>query len=429
MKRFIYITALVSLLLAAALGVLVSAAGGGGGGGGEGGGGGGGSSGGGGGGAALQSDEIVNAQCADDGSIRFTIKNFSAITVLHEATNQSIALKGKWEGNENTEFRSDEALFVLPGEYVLWSKATKKVRVNCPGLVFACSLIAFENVSCMLTPEALIAGVRVRNDSNLSNLKLNFHTSAGIFSYTDKSSSSIFKGISVSQKGEDISWTLAGKHDDFLSFEVIHQLCIGKRYLYARTNCTSQGAALSTSVSSPAVSPKGLAIEPQQLKCGGLLDIADRVRCRINLESEQKEYENFYPEECRNHKAPDACYALYRAVASCWDLPSYQQREACLAKNVGLSSAQKACADEVCRREEHDKRLAMIKLRFYNLEEQAEILEKRGLLGKEALISFVVFAEETKKAVNAARTKAEIEQQIRNAQQRWSALMKEVKKK
>lgn len=415
---------IVSALLAAAL---VSAAGGGGGGGGNGGGGGGGggsTGASGGSGASLQSDEIVRASCADDGSARFTVKNFSAITVIHEATNQSIALKGSWEGNENNDFRSDEALFVLPGEYVLWSIATRKTRVTCPGLVFACSLIAFENVSCIHTPDALIARIHVYNDTNLSNLKLNFRTPGGVLSYIEKTSSSTFKDVRASQAGGDVSWTLPGKHDDFLALEVVHQRCIGKRYLYARTNCTTLRAVSSAPVML-AETPRS-SIEPQQLKCGGLLDITDRVRCRVNLESEQDEYNNFFPEECRNHKAPDACVALYRNVSECWELPSYQQRESCLRKNVGLSSTQ-SCKDDTCKRAENDKRLTMIKLRFYNLEEQGEMLEEQGRLDKEALITFVVQAEQKKKEINAATSKKEIARIISDVRALWSALMQQVK--
>ena len=52
------------------------------------------------------------------------------------------------------------------------------------------------------------------------------------------------------------------------TFEVIHKKCLGKRYIYTRVDC-SEFANLTS-------------IDTNALKCSGLLDLKDRVRCRIN---------------------------------------------------------------------------------------------------------------------------------------------------
>jgi len=68
----------------------------------------------------------------------------------------------------------------------------------------------------------------------------------------------------------------------------------------------------------------------------------------------------------------------------------------------------------------------MIKLRFYNLEEQAEILEENGLLDEEDVMDFVVVAELKKQEFNSVRTKEEMRKIIEDVRGAWKELMEKV---
>ena len=173
------------------------------------------------------------------------------------------------------------------------------------------------------------------------------------------------------------------------------------------------------------------------MKCGGYLDIADRVKCRLRLrEVQAAEYENFFPEECKVRNDQEACLQVYQAVQECWDFPNGPSRIACVKRQLKLGeipterancNALDAGKRENCNIELREKAHGLIKFRLYNLEEEAEELMEDGKLGEEEVTAFVVKMEESKLAFNKATTKEERRAVILGARKAWIELMKKVK--
>lgn len=377
-----------------------------------GGGGDGGSSGGDGGGGSII-PIFSDVKCFDDGSISFQMYQQQRIVAVNEANNKSFAINGNWVSNGN--FKSNEAIFNEPGRYSITNDADVKRTFICPGFKFACSLVSIINTYCVKNASGIFAGFELVNDTELANLKFNYGLDKRVFSYEQGRFSPELKNLTINQKGSKFS-LLIKENFGFDSFEIVHKKCIGKRYIYSRVNC---GEFLNAST-----------FNAQNLKCGGLLDIKDRVRCRINLERGREEYQNFFPEECRNNKDPDKCVTLYQSVSECWNLETSKERIACLKEklNLDIKRDKSKCIDDLCKRELNDKILTMIKLRFYHLEEQAEMLMKLGLLNKEDVIDFVVKVELKKQEFNSVKTKDEMRQVIQDVRDLWVELMKGVKK-
>ena len=169
----------------------------------------------------------------------------------------------------------------------------------------------------------------------------------------------------------------------------------------------------------------------EKSKCGGYLDIEDRVRCRLNLREEQKdEYENFFPEECKSWPDQRKCVQLYKSVQNCWKLPNSLARISCLQGKVGITNVREQkseCGtDEACREKLRQEVYTLIKLRLYNLEEEAEELMEEGKLTKSEVAEFVVKMEQSKLAFNQASDKQERKQVIVQARAYWIELMKKV---
>ncbi|MBI2449171.1 hypothetical protein HYV49_02650 [Candidatus Pacearchaeota archaeon] len=370
-----------------------------------GGGGGGNGDGGGGGSIPVFSD----VKCFDDGSIGFQMYQEQKIIAVNEATGQSFEVQGGWDNNGN--FKSKEFIFNDAGRYSITNDAGVKQIFICPGFKFACSLVSIINTYCVKNASGIFAGFELINDTELVNLKFNYGLDKRIFSYEQGRFSPELRNITINQNGN--KFNLAIKENfGFDSFEVVHKKCIGKRYIYSRVSCAE---VLNRSD-----------VDTQSLKCGGLLDLKDRVRCRINLESEHDEYQNFYPEECRNNANPDKCVALYQSVSECWDLGMSVKRIACLKEKIGISDVKKEkadCRDISCRKELNGKIFTMIKLRFYQLEEQAEMLMERELLDEEAVIDFVTNVELKKQEFNAVKSKDEMRQIIKDVRDLWTELM------
>ncbi|MBM3198567.1 MAG: hypothetical protein FJZ58_04865 [Chlamydiae bacterium] len=372
-------------------------------------------------------DQFINLKCTDAGSISFIMRNNSEIFITREGKAENISYTGTWQDDT---FTSDEVIFNEAAKYLLRNKKTS-ASVLCPGFAFSCVPINFTEVSCSRDGSVLKVRIVVQQDPETSNLKFNFGMGKRVLSYAADARNLELKELSVKRDGEAVELTLPNSPAIDL-FEVVHQKCIGKRYLYARVNCISSPSAASAASAAANAPGQQIAaqarVDPKSLKCGGLLDIADRVRCRINLEREQDEYENFYPEECTNHRAPDRCLGMYRAVSECWDIKPYQGRVSCLANKLGYDKT-KICesTDNACTQEQNDKLLTLVKLRFYNLEEQAEMLEEQGRLDKDKLIAFVVKIENKKKEFNEAKTKSEMRQIVLDVRAHWKELMREVK--
>jgi len=419
MKRVVLLVfVLLSFFFVFLLSLVLVGAVGGGGGGGSGGGGSGGSSGGGGSGASRPSFSEVS--CDDSGVIQFQMRrieeNLSAVDLN---TNETIKLEGDWEGNYY--FQSKKRFLVNAGEYSIFSPSTGITRTfSCPGLN-QCFYIKIQDVYCKKDEKGTEAGLTLIGDNGSDNLEFTFKKGIKKFRYSKYVQSSEFKDFEIVEDGN--SFILIPHSElEFDEFEVVHEKCIGKEYIYSRVECIVR------------TEPEKEAdrINPNELKCGGLLNVRDRVKCRINLptNSEKEEYENFYPEECRNHKDPDKCIQIYRAVSICWDEIKSEDRFNCLREKIELGDIKKEkseCQTQQCREELNDKILTLIKLRFYNLEEQAEILEEKGLLDQEELIDFVTKIENKKLEFNSVKSKEKMKKIIEDVRTLWENLIKNVR--
>jgi len=381
------------------------------GGGGGGGGGNGGGSSGGGGTAGFAGVQFSEVRCFDDGSISFYMQNVQKITAIKKDTNKATPVSGEWDAIGN--FKSNDYTLIEAGEYNITNNEGITRTFTCPAFKFACSLVKIQDITCIKNSSGIFASFKLINESNLDNIKFNFLSGNRVLTYSTSGFSSELKDLKVKQEGEKFTLTLNKSLGD--DFEVVHTQCIGKYYIYAKSKCTQ---APQTA--------EAIKFDPNALKCGGLLDIKDRVRCRINLEKPgtEYEYENFYPEECKTHANPGKCYNLYKSVSPCWNIPNSNERISCLDQNIALDR-KRVCAssDITCKKDLNEKLLTIIKLRFYNLEQQAEMLADVGVLDKEDLINFVVEIENKKKEFNQIKTKEEMKKIIQDVRTLWTDLM------
>ncbi len=355
--------------------------------------------------------------CSDDGSILFYMAKQQKIIAFSRTTHQSFEVPGTWDSLGN--FRSQELVFKTAGDYNITSDLGTRT-FTCPGFKFACSIVSILNAYCIKNQSGITAGLELYNDTEVDNLKFNYGLDQKILTYEKASKSTELRNLTIRKEGNKITTHIPPTIPGILeikAFEVIHKKCLGKRYIYTRVDC-SEFANLTT-------------IDTNALKCSGLLDLRDRVRCRINLESEEEEYQNFYPEECRTNKSPGQCLEIYQAVSPCWDISPHEERVTCLRDKINplfTKECEIPAATQTCKKEQNEKIITLIKLRFYNLEEQAEILQENGLLDLEPLIEFVTQVELKKQAFNLAKNKEEMKQVIQEVRDLWIQLMKNVKK-
>ena len=182
--------------------------------------------------------------------------------------------------------------------------------------------------------------------------------------------------------------------------------------------------------------------ESSGLKCGNFDVLRERVRCRLNLESEEIEKElelQYLPEECRDLSGNEKgiCIARYKSVQSCWKF-SGNERISCVKRQINLGRIQDE--KEACNKKTGQERAAcvigaknkvysLIKWRFYDLEERAEDFMQRGLIDNETAADFVVKVEENKRKFNEAKTKDEREGIILEVRNDWKGLVNKIKEK
>ena len=406
MKRVVFL--MVVIFLIPYLSIYIYAVGGGGNGGGSSGGGSGGSSGG-------SIPDFSSVTCDDSGTISFQMSSMDdSIIAVSNKNGEIINITGYWDLAK--KFKSDKKLFVKAEDYSITNSRNIKRTFSCPGLNH-CFNIEIKDISCQKTESKIISEFALINETNISKLKYNFKINKRILSYSSKTKSEELRDLVISKEDNMFVLTL-GEDPGITDFEVVHDGCLGKNYVYSRAKCVIKGSEMQKP------------INPDKLKCGGLLDIKDRVKCRINLETEQDEYENFFPEECRNHKDPEKCVKIYRNVSDCWDITRSDNRIQCLKDKINfknIKSEKLNCGNQECRKYLNEKILTLVKLRFYNLEEQAEILEEHGVLDEEDIIEFIIEIEQKKLEFNEAKTKQEMVNVVKEVRNLWKNLMEKRK--
>ncbi len=417
MKPLIFFSVLLIVIL---LPIAFAAGGGGGGGGG---GSGGGSSGGGGGGSG---PFLRNLECTDAGVLSFEqspLQKPVQITNLDDGIVMA-DVSGEWDGSS---FTSDEATFIKSGTYQVYDPRNGNTTVECPGLQFSCTLVQLNLQSCHLGEEETTATFTLEGIGTSSDdLKYQFSALAELRKYTSEpgSSSPELRNLHITKSGNSYALRVP-RALEVSKLQISYPQCVGKYYVYSTIDCVSEEATEGEAQSS-ASEQSG-----EQSKCGGYLDIEDRVKCRLDLREEQKdEYENFFPEECKSWADQQKCVQLYKQVQNCWKLPNSVARISCLQGKVGLTNVREqksGCGtDAACLEKLRKDVYTLIKLRLYNLEEEAEELMEEGNLTKEEVADFVVKMEQSKLAFNQAQNKQERKRVIIQARTYWIELLKKV---
>ena len=165
------------------------------------------------------------------------------------------------------------------------------------------------------------------------------------------------------------------------------------------------------------------------LQCTNLGTLRKRVECRLGLSDTELNRElkiSYLPEECRtiaDADKKDACIKLYSDSQPCWKLPQGNQRMSCLQETLHLKSIEdekRACAgDTACVQDLRMKVYALIKFRFYDLEERAEELYEDGVITKSQATDIIARLEEQKIKFNAATTKQQRQDSIVETKLVW----------
>lgn len=172
------------------------------------------------------------------------------------------------------------------------------------------------------------------------------------------------------------------------------------------------------------------------LKCHNLATMKERVGCRLGLADAdlKKDLQIAYlPEECRalsSDAEKEDCVLLYSKSQQCWSLPIGSSRNNCLIKilDIGDTGKEKqSCKDAACVATLKKKSYALIKFAFYDLEERAEGLYKKGFISKEKAAEIIAKLEEQKIAFNKAASKEQKKQVILETKNLWKEFASSVK--
>lgn len=178
------------------------------------------------------------------------------------------------------------------------------------------------------------------------------------------------------------------------------------------------------------------------LKCGNLNDIDARVKCRLNLEGQDRYREaqlQFLPEECRAQEGErrSRCIRVYKLTQQCWESKDDKLRISCVKRNMGL---EKPIREEIasCRELEGEERAQCIsdlresvydsiKFRFYNLEEKAERLLEAGRIDEDTVTRLISALETKKIEFNESETIAEKRVIVNQVKEIWKNFVKAVR--
>jgi len=385
--------------------------------------------GGGGGGAGSSSvSRYSDIKCTDTGVLSFTRGTEWDEVIVQDPNGDEIIISGSWK---NGKFTSEEASMVKAGKHVVKDLKYGNKEVTCPGLAFSCTLMSLQLQECQqIGGKVKVHFVLEGVGTSPEDLEYQFkqQDSSRLFKRSKTSISSELKNFQII-KASSSSFSLETELLPAVeTVQISHPRCIGQYYTYSKITCSKEEKVFA------AIEENG-----QKLKCGGYLDIADRVKCRLRLREEQAdEYENFFPEECKARKdsvGQEQCLQVYKAVQECWDFPNGSSRIACVKRQLKLGEvlAERANCNvldagkrENCNQELRDKAYGLIKFRLYNLEEEAEELMEEGRLSEDDVTVFVVKMEGSKLAFNKATSKEERRAIILGARKAWIELMKKV---
>lgn len=165
------------------------------------------------------------------------------------------------------------------------------------------------------------------------------------------------------------------------------------------------------------------------LKCTNLGSLKQRVDCRLGLTDIDLRRElqiAYLPEECRYIKDSDEkddCVKVYSQSQPCWKFPIGEKRVSCLRQVLGIkyiNEEKESCANnDKCINILRKKVYALIKFRFYDLEERAEELYEDGKITKEKAVDIISQLEQQKVKFNTANSKEQRKQVILDTKELW----------
>ncbi|MFH1134264.1 MAG: hypothetical protein V1735_07305 [Nanoarchaeota archaeon] len=323
---------------------------------------------------------------------------------------------GAWN---NARFTSEEAELNETGNYTLLIDGVN-ITAACPGLVFSCRAVGITVDECVLSNGKLTARFSAWGAS-LDKLRLTFQTQDGsLINYETEDVPIALRNLKVT-KGAGKEYTVDFDQSPlFKALKVSVPSCIGRFYNYSELPCEDWDKLVS---------------QVSQFSCSGYLSAEERVRCRLDArQAGKKEYDHFYPEECRARIDKGECLKMNKTMQACWEFPTLEARMNCVFRTLQLAniSQQKAECDASdqrtsCNSELKRRVLSLIKYRLYNLEEEAERGMDAGLLTKEAVATFVTTVENLQTRFNTAQTKQEKKAILLEARQAWITLNREGK--
>ncbi len=139
--------------------------------------------------------------------------------------------------------------------------------------------------------------------------------------------------------------------------------------------------------------------QEQQLSCGAQATIQERVQCRP-LEEKPKQ----------------VCIINYEAVQPCWKQPIGKERIQCVRERL---------QDVV---QGNEQAYAVIKFRFYDLEERTEEFLEKEKSTTEDTVAFITALEQEKLNFNTAQTKEERKTIILNVRALWKEYVTKVER-
>jgi len=380
---------------------------------------------------------LTGLKCDDKGQLIFQQKPKVEPVVVYYVPDGTVMIDvlGEWDG---TTFTSDEALFVKAGKYMVVDMQNGNKTIDCPGFKFSCKIVNLKLNDCVIDDEKLLAHFTL-DKADVKDLEYTFVESyAKKLTYKKGSHSKDLDGLKVLEKGNNLFELEVPSFNFDGVLQISHPACLGKYYVYTKINCDKKETKNDNSNDEKKDFNEN---SGKKVKCGGYVDINDRVKCRLQLsEKDRLEPENFLPEECiakSDLSEKENCITLYRSVQECWDFPSGTSRINCVQRVLKLGDilTEKANCNALdsgkrdnCNKELKEKVYGLVKFRFYNLEEQAEGFMAEGKLSLEDLTTFVVKMEDYKLNFNKASSKEERKALLARAKLDWLELLKKVKK-
>jgi len=333
------------------------------------------------------------------------------------------------DGTDNS-YASEEAVLEESGTYTFTDTQNENKTFECPGLDFSCKVVDLRINECTRTEGGFRASFSLINAS-VDDLKFQFKTTSRTLSHSKTARSAELKNFSIESTAPGDYFFELPTFPTVSQLQIQHPECVGKYYVYSSMECAEEKTTTEQSAEE---------LPGNRLKCGGYLDIEDRVRCRVSLREDLEtanEYENFFPEECRTRAdGHTLCLQVYRNVQRCWAYSHGQERISCVKEELELGNIReerqrcKALTGEEgenCTSTLTRKVYDLVKFRLYDLEEEAEGFLEDGRITEEESIDFIVQMEKGKVAFNAAKNTQERKDVLLWARKQWIGLLQKLR--